>query len=687
MKALRVDAGGPWKAEPALVRRRLGGYNEPGYLEGDAMTRQKPPAGWLRGVQRSSLPYAARGGDPSPSGNGRTQNMDMRRLSQAGFSVVLVLAVAATVHAVKKPVPADRSMRDATVEDVEAGSEVSADESTGVAGHAPGCEPIGGTDQSFSFASVYRGNQVRIDGGATLLSFCMELSFTGTTDLYFSIHRLGPEGTCDRSTPDVALRDEQGLGVPVLYCATQPRPIVLVPGEYSFGVTWGNRSVVTYFRDRLFDQTFVVGRVLGAIALNGVSPPLEDSLPCLPDDRWAYSMEICLAPEKGACCSALDGGCVSVFEEECTAEGAFFHGQRTSCSETPCGFGRCCTACGQCKVGYTPEACLDEDGAFWPGELDCPAADEDLCRPITGACCNFSGGCVEKCADQCGGTYRGDGTSCEPNICKGACCVTGGCIDTTQAACAAFDGVFKDDGTTCTTLSPEKECGGACCTGFSQPPNLCGVVPQRAFCTFETEWPVTVYRGDGQPCPDFFAGEDCTAPANDPYGACCLPDGLCLNTTESFCTMPWVGGTYKGAGTECDIFTCQGACCFTDGTCEALTHSICIELPLFKGWMSEVVCDPGLCAEPVGACCPPEGTCQDGLTQDECGNLDGLYQGNGMGCGAVTCVAFGVCCQADGTCLDAVTVDECMAITGDALAFQVGTVCESDTSEDSRGAS
>ncbi len=55
-------------------------------------------------------------------------------------------------------------------------------------------------------------------------------------------------------------------------------------------------------------------------------------------------------------------------------------------------------------------------------------------------------------------------------------------------------------------------------------------------------------------------------------GACCLPDGICVEVWGPDCSG---GAVYQGDGTTCDIVTCPptGACCLPDGTCEELTEA------------------------------------------------------------------------------------------------------------------
>jgi hypothetical protein len=78
-----------------------------------------------------------------------------------------------------------------------------------------------------------------------------------------------------------------------------------------------------------------------------------------------------------------------------------------------------------------------------------------------GACCDPNGGCAIRTATECadsGGTYLGDNTTCGlPNPCLGACCYAdGSCVPHKQMDCT---GVYRGDGTTCSpNLCPPNPC-------------------------------------------------------------------------------------------------------------------------------------------------------------------------------------------------------------------------------------
>ncbi|MGD9690381.1 MAG: multicopper oxidase domain-containing protein [Phycisphaerales bacterium] len=74
----------------------------------------------------------------------------------------------------------------------------------------------------------------------------------------------------------------------------------------------------------------------------------------------------------------------------------------------------------------------------------------------TGACCLLDGSCVIRSSADCAalsGTYRGNGTSCNPSPCPppiGACCLPSGlCAPLTQAQCAAQSGTYRGHNVPC----------------------------------------------------------------------------------------------------------------------------------------------------------------------------------------------------------------------------------------------
>ncbi|MCC6426614.1 MAG: hypothetical protein IT435_07310 [Phycisphaerales bacterium] len=125
------------------------------------------------------------------------------------------------------------------------------------------------------------------------------------------------------------------------------------------------------------------------------------------------------------------------------------------------------------------------------------------------------------------------------------------------------------------------------------------------------------YKGDGIPC---VTG---TCPA--PTGACCFSNNFCLTLSEVDCGG--AGGTWVGANTTCNGNQCPtGACCLPMGDCIITTQSNCTgQGGTFKGVAT--TCASADCPQPTGACCFPNGFCLQ-LTAADCGGVqDAVWQG------------------------------------------------------------
>ncbi len=162
------------------------------------------------------------------------------------------------------------------------------------------------------------------------------------------------------------------------------------------------------------------------------------------------------------------------------------------------------------------------------------------CSPGQGACCLADGSCEINSEDACllqGGAYEGDDTDCASTECpqpQGACCVesSGNCIDSEADVCVAFGGQWHF-GESCDTFICFPE--GACCL----PDGSCLDLQTPESCATANG----LFRGDGTQC----GSEDCPAP----IGWCCAADGVtCFDLEEVDCGG--FGGTWGGAGTSCD---------------------------------------------------------------------------------------------------------------------------------------
>lgn len=577
--------------------------------------------------------------------------------SKFGFGFILAAAIAtAAVYAVDRHGNRSPSLKVVDpLYDPDAGSIVEGYvplfDTAGVAT----CESVGGTNvQLMPRLSAYRGNVFKITSETIVESFSMALTITQPNNLQFTIHERLVDDTF-RFIDSISQFNVSGSG---MFSSGPFFPAVTLSAgtQYALGVAWGGSDVV-YFRNSIQNPVeFITGNVLGRIGTGSVTLPIEDLLALQIGTIGAYGMEVCIKPAPGACC--MNGGCVDeVSAAVCAGPGIFYHGDRTICSEINCVFGRCCTSCGECFDNYSQEACELSGGSFL-SEAVCPTDPDSVlndCPPVTGACCETNQPCTEVCSSQCNGVYHGDGTTCDPDMCIGACCVANGCADLSPTECEQFGITYQGDGTTCATLSPELMCTGACCSGFDGL-NACDDTLTRATC--HSNILDTFYRGDGTDCPNDISN---CIPVDETTGSCCLSEGICINTTETFCKRSWVLGTFTDVlvGGKCDENTCVnalGSCCI-DGTCSITTSESCQGI-----WALSGVCDPYPCTPQTGSCCSFDEFCSSS-TEADCNANNGLYQGDDSICDG-SCVSFGSCCRSDGTCFDQVSQTNCADLTG-----------------------
>ena len=165
---------------------------------------------------------------------------------------------------------------------------------------------------------------------------------------------------------------------------------------------------------------------------------------------------------------------------------------------------------------------------------------------------------------------------------------------------------------------------------------------------------------------------DCTGST----GACCLPDGTCVESTEADCTAS--GGVYQGDGVSCVDANCveqPQACCFeSTGGCVDLLPTDCMAaggIPAGVG----TECATWNCFA-TGAACLPDGTCVDDVTRDEADALGGVYQGDGTTCADTVCPdPVGAACFDNGFCL---VLTEAEALAAGATWMGAGTDCGDD---------
>ena len=235
--------------------------------------------------------------------------------------------------------------------------------------------------------------------------------------------------------------------------------------------------------------------------------------------------------------------------------------------------------------------------------MPCPS----LVAGETGACCYSDELCTdiplaegEIACDLLGGTWLGEGTSCEDGDCLiGACCFTDFeyyCEElVSQNACESDGGTFLGQLSTC--------------------------------------------DNEGSYCQTY-------------YGACCVDYTDCLDSvSEEKCWF--MGGEFIGADTTCSnnapwctyLF---GACCFGDYCLELVEESDCESSggTFWYGPCDEFSDVPECVATPRGACCVGDTTCETDVTEHECDQMNGQYYGDDTTDCPDSCedMALGACC-------------------------------------------
>lgn len=97
-----------------------------------------------------------------------------------------------------------------------------------------------------------------------------------------------------------------------------------------------------------------------------------------------------------------------------------------------------------------------------------------------------------------------------------------------------------------------------------------------------------------------------------------------------------------------------GACCLPNGTCDQRSSADCTGAGgTYQGDGSS--CGSVTCTQPTGACCFSTGGCIP-LTSGNCTLAGGTFQGANTQCGAGSTCPTGACCLPDGTCLITTTL-------------------------------
>ena len=434
-------------------------------------------------------------------------------------------------------------------------------------------------------------------------------------------------------------------------------------------------------------------------------------------DGTACAESDCDSLVEGACCLPDTGDRASICldaetQASCDALGGVYAGDQSECAQVDCStlLGACCFD-DACTDDASPALCSDAGGVFAGAGTTCSA---ELCDDqLVGACC-LTDACVEsatrgECADL-QGVFLGDGTDCSGNPCSlptGACCLAAVCADgLTEDDCVGQGGVYAGDGAVCDT----NPCGfptGACCFDetesciddltadqcFGQGGRFIGSNTDCASndCQFPTgaccigdacsdgltetdcENAGGEYQGDGSACDT----TDCGGQGET--GACCFGDCECVDGVTADDCLSRFGGIFQGDATTCLTADCS-RCPDANGNGEVDSNDLTILLNSFGAVGEDLPADfncnnevdsndltillnafgqqcPDVPQSGTGACCLPDGACQEGFTEDQCVAAQGVYQGDNVACVESACV--GACCYDDCMCVDAVDRVEC----------------------------
>ena len=298
-----------------------------------------------------------------------------------------------------------------------------------------------------------------------------------------------------------------------------------------------------------------------------------------------------------------------------------------------------------------------------------------------GACC-LNGGCVESSSDRClsfGGFFV-DGQSCEdvelfyggcPAPCedKGACCINNLCYMMSEAECSFEPNSTFYAGENCNTFNCclSSEIGGCCVDEicYETSPSECQLITS-------SDGSPGVFWGVGSSC----AGPDRNTTAYAPYD-CLMDDGTiggtldfegnCTDGSSPPCDPPCIGWHQIKPevlscedGNEC---ACPGSNCPCEvGVCSGGETQSSGTMMLVDGECWECCCESKAPApEVVGVCCSTEsvGSCED-TTSFECGLTNGLFF-RGQECDDFDCRPGACCNEYYGTCTDVISAD-CVGI-------------------------
>ena len=239
--------------------------------------------------------------------------------------------------------------------------------------------------------------------------------------------------------------------------------------------------------------------------------------------------------------------------------------------------------------------------------------------------------------------------------------VSGACCDASTGNCTGNQTAGQ-----CTANNPDNTfTAGAQCSSVDCNPigASCRVIDGE--CAVSTE--AAVPEG----FVDWESGKNCNSASGafrdcpPPPGACCLPDGTCVQLGEVECasrhtpgtTGKWFANTACGAIPSCvAVVIPVGACCIADAInggqlCRVTDATDCASLSgSYQG--NDTNCNSnclrGACTQPTGGCCTG-GSCVEAQSQCSCETGGGDFLGDGSDCSTNPCL-LGACCDADGGC-------------------------------------
>ena len=264
-----------------------------------------------------------------------------------------------------------------------------------------------------------------------------------------------------------------------------------------------------------------------------------------------YNLQITCPPE-GACCSG-NGMCQVISPEGCALIGGFFAGVDVACTPTLCSTGGCCFSDGTCMDGMDQTAC-EGDGGFYNGDgTSCPQGgvgpgtfsvvlDDTFGDGWNGSTLNIfvngvsaTGGPIQ--------FFGGDGDPAGFQLIVEFDVPAANSIITTSYTTGAFEAE--------NTWEIRDQFGTPICSDGPNPDPT----------------PLRLCVGSGVGCPP--TGACCTGPMGGPF--------VCTVDFEDACVAG--GGTFLGAGTNCDDAPNGGDRCDCNGNGEVDSNDLAFGNP------------------------------------------------------------------------------------------------------------